>query len=184
MELTALRERLARSTGAGFHELIHIATRRDTEFIDLTDRLASIVARSGVAVGFVNVQAMHTTTAIVLNEHEPLLLSDFSATLEGLAPRHAPYEHDQFDRRTVNLTPDERVNGHAHCRALLLNASVCLNVADHQLVLGRWQRVLLAELDGPRQRTVSVVIVGQASNGGRCSRTSWTENRFSEALDR
>ncbi len=185
MDVMTPREHRAAPAGAGFHELIHVTTTRDTEFVDLTDRLASLVARSGLAVGFLNLQALHTTTGIVVNEHEPLLLSDFAATLELLAPRRAPYEHDRFDRRTVNLTPDERVNGHAHCRALVLGASVCLNVADHRLILGRWQRVFLAELDGPRERTLSAVLIGHASQGpAACTRTSWIESRFSEALDR
>jgi thiamine phosphate synthase YjbQ (UPF0047 family) len=69
---------------------------------------------------------------------------------------------DDTTARTVNVTPDERINGHAHCRALLLGHSACLNLVNGKLVLGRWQRVLMAELDGPRPREISVVIVGEA----------------------
>ena len=64
----------------------------------------------------------------------------------------------------MNLTPDERRNGHAHCRALLLGPSACLNVVDGRLQLGRWQRVFLVELDGPRAREISVLMLGE---GGR-----------------
>ena len=77
-------------------------------------------------------------------------------------PRGSGYRHDDPTARTVNLTADERVNGHAHCQALLLGASVCLNVIDGRLRLGRWQRVFLVELDGPREREISVVILGEA----------------------
>jgi secondary thiamine-phosphate synthase enzyme len=63
----------------------------------------------------------------------------------------------------VNLTPDERRNGHAHCRALLLGSSVAVNVANGRLQLGRWQRVFLVELDGPRTREVSVLVIGEAT---------------------
>ena len=45
---------------------------------------------------------------------------------------------------------------------LLLGVSACLNVIDGRLQLGRWQRVFLAELDGPRERQVSMVILGEA----------------------
>ena len=54
-------------------------------------------------------------------------------------------------------------HGHAHCRALLLPTSACLNVVDGRLALGRWQRVFLVELDGPRHREVSLVAVGESA---------------------
>ena len=143
------------------HTTIRIITERPTEFIDLTDRLEALVAQAGIRFGFVNVQTLHTTTAIVVNELEPLLLADFSTLLENTAPRHAAYRHDDATVRTVNVTADERINGHAHCRALLLGSSAGLNVIDGKLVLGRWQRVLMAELDGPRARDVSVLALGE-----------------------
>jgi secondary thiamine-phosphate synthase enzyme len=146
------------------HTKIRISTERATQFIDLTDRLEALVAEAGIRFGFVNVQTLHTTTAIVVNELEPLLLSDFANLLEHAAPRGAGYRHDDVTARAVNLTPDERINGHAHCRALLLGSSACLNAIDGRLVLGRWQRVFLAELDGPRAREISVLIHGE---GGR-----------------
>jgi hypothetical protein len=56
------------------HTRIGIATERPTQFVDLTDGLESLVTEAGLTVGFVNVQTLHTTTALVVNEHEPLLL--------------------------------------------------------------------------------------------------------------
>jgi len=142
------------------HTKIRITTARPTAFIDLTERLEELVAEAGIGFGIVNVQSLHTTTAIVVNELEPLLLTDFATLLESAAPRNAGYRHDDVTARTVNVTADERINGHAHCRALLLGPSACLNVIDGKLLLGRWQRVFMAELDGPRTREVSVLIVG------------------------
>jgi secondary thiamine-phosphate synthase enzyme len=121
-----------------------------------------LVRHAGIQVGFVNVQTLHTTTALVVNELEPLLLSDFATLLEHTAPREAGYRHDDLAARRVNVAPGERINGHAHCQALLLGLSVCLNVTDGKLLLGRWQRVLLVELDGPRDRAISVLIVGES----------------------
>jgi secondary thiamine-phosphate synthase enzyme len=69
--------------------------------------------------------------------------------------------HDDMSARTVNLAPGERPNGHAHCRALLLGSSVLLNVASGSVQLGRWQRVFLVELDGPRTREVSILLFGE-----------------------
>jgi secondary thiamine-phosphate synthase enzyme len=143
------------------HTAIRVTTERPTEFIDLTGRLESLVAKYGIRFGFVNVQTLHTTTAIAVNELEPLLLADFATLLENAAPHAAAYRHDDMSARTVNVTPDERRNGHAHCRALLLAPSACLNVRDGRLVLGRWQRVFMVELDGPRLRELSVLILGE-----------------------
>jgi secondary thiamine-phosphate synthase enzyme len=140
------------------HALLPVTTRRPTEFVDITDRIDAFVGRR-ISSGIVNIQSLHTTTAIVVNEHEPLLLEDFERMLERSAPRGG-YRHDDSAVRTANLTPGERVNGHAHCRALLLSASLGLNVVGGRLMLGRWQRVFFVELDGPQERQVSAMVVG------------------------
>ena len=78
------------------------------------------------------------------------------------APDDGRYRHDDLALRTVNLTDEERRNGHAHCRALVLPTSVCLNISGGRLVLGRWQRVFFVELDGARDREISVLVFGEA----------------------
>jgi secondary thiamine-phosphate synthase enzyme len=149
------------ATTAASHTTIHVPTRHALEFVDITDRIRDAVADAGLDIGLVNVQSLHTTTAVVVNEHEPLLLTDFAETLERAAPADRPYRHDDPAERTVNVGPHERVNGHAHCRALLLTPSACLNVAAGSLQLGQWQRVFLVELDGPQMRAVSIVACGE-----------------------
>jgi secondary thiamine-phosphate synthase enzyme len=144
------------------HARISLGTDRPTEFIDITERIRDHVMGAGIQTGIVNIQTLHTTTAIVLQEHEPLLLRDFATLLEVTAPADRCYLHDDLTLRTVNLTADERVNGHAHCRALLLSPSVCLNVANGRLQLGPWQRIFFVELDGPRMREVSLLLVGES----------------------
>src|SRR5712692_2605515 len=86
------------------HTSILISTERPTEFIDLTERLNTLVTEAGIRFGFVNVQSLHTTAAIVVNEHEPLLLLDFDTLLENTAPGKSNYRHDDATVRTVNLT--------------------------------------------------------------------------------
>jgi secondary thiamine-phosphate synthase enzyme len=142
------------------HERLALTSEHPVQLIDITDLVAATIERLQVRVGLVNVQALHTTTAIVVNEHEPLLHADFADLLSRVAPAHEPYRHDDVRQRTVNLTPDERVNGHAHCRALLLPTSACLNVVNGRLLLGRWQRLFFVELDGPQDRHLSVLIMG------------------------
>jgi secondary thiamine-phosphate synthase enzyme len=152
-------ETLARSS-AFRHTAIHIETHHPTEFLDLTDRVAATVAESGIRTGLVNIQTLHTTTAVIVNEHEPLLLTDLAAMLERLAPQGEVYRHDNVTLRTTNCVLGERPNGHSHCRSLLLGASVGLHIVNGRLQLGRWQRVFFVELDGPRTREVSVMLTG------------------------
>jgi secondary thiamine-phosphate synthase enzyme len=144
------------------HTRVRITTERSTEFIDLTDSLEELLAESGIVTGFLNIQSLHTTAAIVVNEGEPLLLQDFEVLLQKVAPVDAKYRHDDEAERTVNISPGERPNGASHCRALLLGSSACLNIVDGRLLLGQWQRVFLAELDGPRIREISVLAMGEA----------------------
>jgi secondary thiamine-phosphate synthase enzyme len=142
------------------HEALHMKTKERLHFIDLTDQISEMVQQCGIRHGLVNVQTRHTTTAILINEHEPLLLGDMQQLLENIAPQAQTYQHDNFHIRTVNMCPDERPNGHAHCRAMLMSSSETVNILEGTLQLGRWQRIFLVELDGEREREVSVMIMG------------------------
>jgi secondary thiamine-phosphate synthase enzyme len=147
----------------GLHARLTIVTSQPTEFVDITEPLNALIARAGIRVGFANIQTLHTTTGVIVNEAEPLLLADFADLFERLAPACGSYRHDDLEKRTVNLAPGERSNGHAHCRAVLLSPSATVNVVDDTLQLGRWQRVFLVELDGPRSRAISVTLLGEAA---------------------
>lgn len=148
--------------GAAFRacrDLVRLRTERRLQFVDLTELVEERVRRSGVHEGLVTVQSRHTTAAVLVNENEPLLLQDFQDLLERWAPADASYRHDDLEARE-GAPADERRNGHAHARALLLGASVSLNVAEGRLELGEWQSVFLVELDGPRNRALSVQVLG------------------------
>jgi len=140
-------------------DVVELHTEERVQFIDLTELVAERVRRSGVGHGLVCLQTRHTTTAVVVNENEPLLIEDAKLMLERLAPRDARYGHNELHRRR-GAAPDESPNGDAHCRAMLLGSSATLAVVDGALQLGRWQRVFLVELDGPRCRTLAVVVMG------------------------
>ncbi len=142
------------------NDTLELRSEEPTQFIDLTERVAHAARRSGVEYGFAAIQVLHTTAAIVVNENEPLLLEDLKAMLERLAPSDGAYAHDDPHRRRVNLLPEERANGRAHARALLLGTSQVLNIVAGRLELGRWQSVMLVELDGPRERTISITVMG------------------------
>jgi len=140
--------------------ILRYKTTGPRQFIDITDDVARIVASSGVVDGWVTVFSKHTTAAIRINEHEPELLKDLSRLLGSVAPETAAYLHNDFAVRTVNMNEDESPNGHAHCQHLLLGASETIPLVDGQLMLGRWQRVFLIELDRGRARDVVVSLMG------------------------
>jgi len=146
-------------------DVVTLRTQKPVQFVDLTALVAERVRRSGVREGIVLVQSRHTTTAVVVNENEPQLLQDVERELQRWAPAGAGYRHDDLALRS-EPPPDERPNAHAHLRALLLGASVSLAVANGRMELGGWQSVLLVELDGPRQRTLSIQVVGAAGASG------------------
>ena len=83
-----------------------------------------------------------------------------------MAPRSAPYRHNDLQARRFQVPPDERPNGHSHARALLLGMSVGLNITDGEIHLGEFQRIFLVELDGVRKRSVSILVLGLAVESG------------------
>jgi secondary thiamine-phosphate synthase enzyme len=149
-------------TRAAGSRVLRLQTSQHIEFVDLTEEVVDAVRRSGVGQGLVCVQTLHTTTGVVVNEAEPGLLQDMVELLERLVPAGRFYRHDDLARRP-GVPPDERANGEAHCRAMLLSASQTLAVQEGRLQLGRWQRVFLVELDGGRLRHVAISVLGAAA---------------------
>jgi secondary thiamine-phosphate synthase enzyme len=85
-------------------------------------------------------------------------LQDVKVHLDRLAPPAAQYLHNDLHLRDVPL--DEPENAQSHLMAMMLSTSETIPVVESQLVLGTWQSVLFFELDGLRDRTVSVQISG------------------------
>jgi len=140
---------------------LHLDTQKAPEFIDITAWVCSCVAKSKVVNGFVVVYSKHTTAAIKINENEPLLLKDMENFLEKLSPREGGYQHNDFSIRTVNMTPDESPNGHAHLQHLLLGSSETIPLIDGHMQFGNYQSVFFIGLDHPRSREVMLQVVGE-----------------------
>ncbi len=140
-------------------QTFNIRTEKGPQFIDITDRVEDAARESGVDNGFAVVFSRHTTAAIRINENEPALLGDMERMLEGIAPSCAEYKHNEFAHALS--TNGERPNGHSHCQHLLLGASEAVPIVDGRLVVGRWQRIFLIELDHGRDREVVVQLVGE-----------------------
>ncbi len=136
-------------------ETIAIPTDQREQFVDVTKRVRDVVARSAIRHGLLLVNSLHTTAALFVNEYQPALIQDLGTILQRLVPRRDGYFHD--DPRYSDC---ERGNGHAHLRTMLLGRGVALAVADGEPVLGRFESIILAELDGPRERTILVQVIG------------------------
>ena len=143
------------------NKTIKIDTKETLQFVDITKKVKEFVEKTGVSDGLVNIQTMHTTAMLLLNENEPLLIEDIKKNLEQVAPKKEDYSHDDFSVRTVNMCDDECANGHAHCKAVYLTPTNTINLIDGELQLGTWQRVFLLELDRPRPRKVQVQLMGE-----------------------
>lgn len=139
---------------------IELKTQEEFYFIDLTEKIEEFVRESRIKNGLVNIQTLHTTAPLFLNENEPLLLEDFKNHLRKLSPKEADYNHNDFARRTINVCKDECENGHSHCLALHLPVNLTLNIIDGKLQLGQWQSIFLVELDKPRERKIQIQVMG------------------------
>ena len=143
------------------NKTIEIQTKEQFDVTDLTDEVVSFIKGSEIRNGLINIQSLHTTAAVFIQENEPLLLQDIKKSLERIVPQSINYNHDDFSRRTVNLCEDECRNGHSHCKAINLPTTVTLNLISGKIQLGRWQRILFIELDRARERKVQIQIIGE-----------------------
>ena len=143
------------STLTAFGRVLDYTTQQNFEFINLTARVEQLVVESGVRDGMVLIQSLHSTAAVFVNEWQDALLDDFRVLLEQAVRADAPWRHN--DPRYSDC---ERGNAVSHLRALLLGASAVLAVRGGRVVRGTWQSIILAELDGPRTRSVSLQVFG------------------------
>jgi secondary thiamine-phosphate synthase enzyme len=130
-------------------QTLQIRTRQKYEVVDLTARVAAVVAEAGLAEGLCTVFVRHATAAIVINENaDPGFRRDIVAALDKLFPEGV-WEHDKVDD-----------NGAAHLKAAFLGPSETIPVQAGRLLLGTWQGIALVECDGPREREVVVDLRG------------------------
>jgi secondary thiamine-phosphate synthase enzyme len=132
---------------------IEIQTKGHGDVLDLTPKVASMLANSKVTNGIVTVFVTGSTAGITTVEFEPNLVADLSEMFQKIAPEGVPYHHD-------NTWGDR--NGYAHVRASLLGASLVVPFSDGKLTLGTWQQIVLVDFDErPRQRKVVVQVMGE-----------------------
>lgn len=132
-------------------EYLWMHTPKRKELVHLTPELETILERSGVREGMMLVSAMHITSGILVNDHEPGLHRDILDWLERLAPEDPGYLHHR--------TGED--NGDAHLKRILTHHQAVLPVTEGRLDLGPWERVFYAEFDGQRRKRVVVKVLGE-----------------------
>jgi secondary thiamine-phosphate synthase enzyme len=142
---------------------LEVETEGRLKLHDITDDVQGFVSDSGLLQGHVVVQSMHTSAGLLLNERESGLAVDLADAAERLFPRTIEYRHDDLSVRTENICPEdaEHPNGHAHVQHMAFGApTIVLSIIDGELLLGKWQRLLLLEFDRSRPRVVTFNAIG------------------------
>lgn len=130
-----------------------IATDSPLQSIDITQKVNAAVAESGIQSGFCHVMVLHSTAAIVINETaDPNIGRDVIDALGRMIPTKSDWLHDRIDD-----------NAHSHIKASMLGPSETIAIDRGELVLGKWQEIMLIEFDGPRERQVSVRFMSSAT---------------------
>lgn len=145
-------------TAGGFTvrgETLTVDTSERVQIVDLTERVMAAVRSLGVTEGLVSLCSLHTTCCVFVNEYQAALVADIRRFLEQFADRDADWRHNDPGHSDC-----DRQNADSHLRALLLGHSLTLQLHNGEVVLGQWQRVLMAELDGPRPRTLRLQVLG------------------------
>ncbi|HKW06167.1 MAG TPA: secondary thiamine-phosphate synthase enzyme YjbQ [Candidatus Dormibacteraeota bacterium] len=121
-----------------------VRTQRRAHLVNITERVAEAVEKSGVADGVCHVFVPHTTAGVTINEGaDPDVAGDIESHLAELVPKEAAFEHAEG-------------NSDSHIKTVLVGPSCTAPVRQGKLALGTWQAIFLCEWDGPRTRKVEV----------------------------
>jgi len=135
--------------------ILKVQTDGREELYNLSNTIRDFVKSSGIRAGTLIVTSLHTTCAIIINEWQEALVHDVKTYLSGLIDKDGYYRHND-----PNWSDCDRHNADSHLRSLMLGMNLVLQIADSEAVLGEFQSVILAELDGPRERTIRLQATG------------------------
>ncbi|MBD3406644.1 MAG: YjbQ family protein [Candidatus Lokiarchaeota archaeon] len=136
-----------------YHSTIGLQTEGNCDMIDITQKVADVVIKSGLKTGICTVFCPGSTGSIITIEYEDGLLQDFPEAMERLAPRDAVYEHHLRWRDG---------NGHSHIRASIIGPSLTVPFVDTRLTLGTWQQIAFVDFDNKsRDRKLEILIIGE-----------------------
>jgi secondary thiamine-phosphate synthase enzyme len=137
-------------------EDLALQTTEKQQLINITPKVKEAVSDSGIKNGFIGLFSQHTTAALTVSEFQNALLDDIAGFLRRVVEENLPYKHN-----SPEFSDCDRKNAASHLRSLLFSNSVVLPLCDGELVLGQFQSVILAEMDGPRERSLKVQFLGE-----------------------
>jgi len=123
-------------------ETLKIKTKKAREVVDITDQINAVLRKQSIKAGLCHAFITHTTAALTTADLDPGTDLDLLDALEEMMPK-LRYRH-----------PHDPGHVTEHIRSTLLGASVLVPFQDSELILGTWQRVVLVESSGPREREV------------------------------
>jgi len=133
-----------------------VSSEERLDLIDLTQKVRELFNGSMVKEGMLYLHSMHTTTAIMINEWQQALLDDLKSFLRDVVD-----DKDYFWHNDPEHSDCVRSNASSHLRSSLLSHNVMVPIEEGKLVLGQWQSIIFAELDGPQKRSVFAQIIGK-----------------------
>jgi secondary thiamine-phosphate synthase enzyme len=122
--------------------IFNIKTTKHKEIVDITDEIEKYLSSQKVESGLINVFVKHTTCALTTADLDPGTDLDMLDAFEEIVPK-LKYRHPH----DPSHTPEHIIN-------TILGASVIVPFENKKLLLGTWQRVILVESSGPREREI------------------------------
>ncbi|MFQ5803411.1 MAG: secondary thiamine-phosphate synthase enzyme YjbQ [Candidatus Methylomirabilales bacterium] len=137
-------------------ETIEVKTKESMQFLDITHMVQDCLIKHPIRDGVLLLNTLHTTAVLFINEFQSALIEDMKSVLAHLVDDTGDYRHN--DPRYSECT---RGNAGSHLRSMLLARTLALPVRAGNVVLGRWQSIIFAELDGPQERSIQLEILGE-----------------------
>jgi len=129
-------------------EKLSYQTTTDTDIIDITDDIQTLLREWGVSEGACVVYCPGSTASISTIEYEPNTVRDLKEAFDRIAPRDQYYHHEKTWHDG---------NGYSHVRASLMKPGITIPFIGGRLCLGTWQQVILMDFDNKsRNRTVII----------------------------
>ena len=122
------------------------STRERLELVDITEQVTAFVRECNIESGISLVNSAHSTTAIIVNEHESGLMRDILRKVQEEFPEGGGWFHDRIDD-----------NADAHLASIFLGHSKTFPIKNGKL----YRNIFLLELDGPRTRHIVCEVMGE-----------------------
>ncbi|MFH0887550.1 MAG: secondary thiamine-phosphate synthase enzyme YjbQ [bacterium] len=134
-----------------YTEYLWVNTKNEKEFLNITEEVRDIVAKSSIKDGMALVSAMHITASVFVNDEESGIKHDLLEWAEKLAPVRKDYRHHQTGES----------NGDAHLKSILFNHEIIVPITKGDLDFGPWQQIFYGEFDGRRKKRIIVKVMGE-----------------------